>query len=85
MVLQCTEEIVELDEQWIRQGLPEYPFAAIIEGEQCLIRLNDFPEEHLYTLLAGDVAVADFDDWPVTWIKAEGKVLLTSAEGFARR
>lgn len=69
---------------WRKNADPEYPFAAIIDGEQCLIRLNDFPEEHLYTLLADGVVVADFDDWPVTWVKAEGKVLATSVEGFAR-
>lgn len=81
----AVKDYSDMNVVWRKNADPEYPFVAIIEGEQCLIRLNDFPEEHLYTLLANGVAVADFDDWPVTWIKAEGKFLATSAEGFARR
>lgn len=52
---------------WEKGDDPEHPYVAEIEGEQFLVRFNDFPEEHLYTLLIGDVAVADFDDWPEAW------------------
>lgn len=81
----AVKEYLEMDIVWKKNADPEYPYSAIIEGEQCLIRLNDFPEEHLYTLLTNGVAVADFDDWPATWLKVGGKVLATSAEGLARR
>ncbi|MBL8191377.1 MAG: hypothetical protein JNK38_25395 [Acidobacteria bacterium] len=77
----AVKEYLDMNVVWRKNFDSDYPFAAIIDGEQCLIRLNDFPEEHLYTLLVDGVAVADFDDWPVTWVKAEGKVFSTSAEG----
>ena len=36
---------------WKRTTDPHYPFTAEFEGKQCVIRLNNFPEEHLYTLI----------------------------------
>ena len=39
------------------------------EGEQCLIRINDFPDDHLYTLIVNDREVAHFDDWPLCWTR----------------
>lgn len=65
---------------WKKSDDPEFPYFSEVEGEQCLIRLNDFPDEHLYTLLANGIAVADFDDWPASWIRVEGKVTAASAE-----
>lgn len=46
---------------------PEHPFEAEVDGERWLIRLGDFPEEPLYTLLIDGEAVLTFDDWPATW------------------
>ncbi len=54
---------------WEKGVDPEYPYRVEIEGQQCLIRLNDFPDEHLYTLLVAGVGVADFDDWPSNWVR----------------
>lgn len=31
------------------------------------IRINDFPDEMLYTLFINDEPVLDFDDWPEYW------------------
>lgn len=56
---------------WERGSGAEYPYRAKIEGKQCLIRLNDFPDERLYTLLVDGVAIADFDDWPSNWVRPE--------------
>lgn len=52
---------------WQRTGDPEFPFATQVKKKECIIRLNDFPEEHLYTLVVNGVEVADFDDWPDKW------------------
>jgi hypothetical protein len=35
---------------WKRGNSPVYPYVGDFEGEKCLIRINDFPGEHLYTL-----------------------------------
>ncbi|MGH9803027.1 MAG: hypothetical protein ACRD82_21895 [Blastocatellia bacterium] len=78
------KEYLDMNVVWKKSADPEYPYSAMIEGEKCLIRLNDFPDEHLYTLLANGIAVADFDDWPAAWLKVEAKVLATSAEGMVR-
>jgi hypothetical protein len=77
-------DYLDLNVVWKKNPDPEYPYFAEIEGERCLIRLNDFPEDHLYTLLANGIVVADFDDWPANWMKAESRGLATSVEGQAR-
>jgi len=51
-----------------RQGMhPAYPYVAEFGGEKCLIRVNDFPDDNLYTLIVNDKEVASFDDWPEHW------------------
>lgn len=52
---------------WRRSSDPLCPYAAEFDGEQCLLRLNDFPEDHLYTLIVDQVEVTSFDDWPDQW------------------
>ncbi len=38
------------------------------KGDLCLkIRLNDFPVEPLYSLIANGEVVMHFDDWPEFW------------------
>lgn len=46
-----------------------HPYSTEFEGEQYLIRLNDFPDEHLYTLLIDGKEIAHFDDWPQSWTR----------------
>jgi len=46
-----------------------YPFAAEVDGEKCVIRLNDFPDEHLYTLIVNGNEVISFDDWSAEWTR----------------
>ncbi len=53
--------------QWHPTGEPEYPWAADVDGEVWKIRLNDFPDEILYTLMINGEARGDFHDWPETW------------------
>lgn len=79
----AVKEYLGMSVVWKKTPDPEYPYSAMIEGEQLVIRLNDFPEEHLYTLLENGIAVADFDDWPATWMKAESKGLRAFAEAVA--
>ena len=34
--------------------------------EKCFLRMNDFPEEHLWTLFYNEYTI-DFDDTPLLW------------------
>lgn len=52
---------------WRRSSDPHYPYDAEFDGERCVLRLNDFPEDHLYTLLVDRVEVMSFDDWLEQW------------------
>jgi hypothetical protein len=47
-------------------------FVAAVDGERWTIRLNDFPEEPLYTLLIDGLVILHFDDWP-QWPDAWGE------------
>ena len=42
---------------------------AEIDGAKWDIRINNFPDEILYTLLIDGVEIYDFDDWPTAWVK----------------
>lgn len=50
----------------IRDGLI---FAAHREGEDWSIRINDFPDEPLYTLIVDGREIIHFNDWPAEWRK----------------
>jgi len=52
---------------WQKTADPKHPYETNLDGERCVIRVNDFPDEHLYTLIVNGVEVADFDDWSATW------------------
>ena len=54
---------------WQKSADPLRPYVATFEGEKCVIRLNDFPDEHLYTLIVNEVEIADFSDWPEQWAR----------------
>ena len=42
-------------------------FTSEYEGFRLGVRLNDFPEEPLYSLLVDGNVVIHFDDWPDFW------------------
>jgi hypothetical protein len=52
---------------WRRTDRAEYPYAALVAGQNWLIRVNDFPVDPLYTLFIEGREAGDFDDWPGCW------------------
>jgi hypothetical protein len=48
-------------------GEPHIEFEAVVSGCQWLVRINDFPDEPLYTLLIDRTDIIHFDDWPEFW------------------
>lgn len=49
----------------------EYPYECTYDGARLSIRVNDFPAEHLYSLLVDDTEVVSFDDWPAKWERGD--------------
>jgi uncharacterized protein YjaG (DUF416 family) len=52
---------------WRSTGDPIYPWAAEVDGNSWQVRINDFPDELMYSLMIGSENVGDFHDWPETW------------------
>jgi hypothetical protein len=52
-------------------GAHNIAFEAQVDDAHWTIRLNDFPEEPLHTLLIDGDEVMHFDDWPAIWPRPE--------------
>lgn len=42
-------------------------YKTTYNGRELYVRVNNFPEEHLYTLMEGIKDLVSFDDWPDKW------------------
>jgi len=56
---------------WSPTGDALVPWRAQVAGQRWRVRLKDFPEEHLFTLLIGRREVESFDSWPPVWRKLQ--------------
>ena len=52
---------------WRSTGDAIYPWAAEVDGISWRVRINDFPDELMYSLMIGSENAGDFHDWPETW------------------
>ena len=60
---------MELDWQKLRPPKGKLVLRGRIAEQTAWIRMNDFPDEPLYTLIIGDVEIINFNEWPVKWRK----------------
>lgn len=44
-------------------------YEAIVENRSWRLRMNDFPDEPLYTLIVNGVEIIHFNDWPSDWTR----------------
>ena len=44
-------------------------YKSNVRGQTWKIRLNDFPDEPMYSLLVEGREIIHFDEWPSEWIK----------------
>jgi hypothetical protein len=58
---------LEQEGRWRDDGDPDHPWTASVAGASWRVRLNDFPDEPMYGLMAGDRHLGDFHDWPQPW------------------
>jgi hypothetical protein len=59
--------------EWRETGDPHMPWEAAVRWERWRVRLNDFPDECLYSLLVDGVVVEEFNDWPAAWERPGSK------------
>lgn len=52
---------------WEKTGRGEYPLRATIDGREALIRVNDFPDEPIYSIIIAGQSVGELEDWPPAW------------------
>jgi len=52
---------------WTSTNDPALPWAAEVDGTTWRIRVNDFPDELMYSLIIGSDNAGDFHDWPEAW------------------
>lgn len=52
---------------WAATDDLDCPWATEVGGVRWRVRLNDFPDEVMYSLLVGDQEVGRFHDWPAVW------------------
>jgi uncharacterized protein YjaG (DUF416 family) len=56
---------------WRSTDDPIHPWATQVAGASWRVRVNDFPDELMYSLIVGDENAGDFHDWPETWRRPE--------------
>lgn len=62
-----SEEYLKKKIKWDRSNDSEYPYCIVIDGKTLILRLNDFPEEPLYTLIVDGEEIIDLQSIPSTW------------------
>ena len=54
---------------WSQTRDASTPWRATVDAQAFTLRLNDCPEEPLYTLFVDGSPVGALNDWPKTWSK----------------
>lgn len=70
-------EYFELEIEWKNNKSAEFPFYAVVNHKSLVIRINDFPEEEMYTLIVDDKEICDFSTWPSRWQKPTRKNVIS--------
>jgi uncharacterized protein YjaG (DUF416 family) len=52
---------------WRSTDDPLHPWSTEVHGASWRVRVNDFPDELMYSLIIGDENAGDFHDWPASW------------------
>jgi hypothetical protein len=58
---------------WNTTGDSHVPWIANVAGQVWSVRINDFPDEWMYSLLIDNQAVGDFHDWPGCWNRGDSQ------------
>jgi len=58
---------------WEHTGDGEIPYRTSVDARVIKLRVNDFPAEPMYTLLAEGQEIADLESWPDLWVRPGAK------------
>lgn len=83
--LPIVERLVATPISWQHTGDGIVPYSSRVGDRDLTIRINDFPEEPLYTLMFGDQEIVDLEDWPVAWQCPEIPPALLAKAGLIER
>lgn len=61
--------LIEAPIAWEATDDAETPYRAAWDDRTFTVRINDFPAEPLYTLIAEGDELADLEDWPAAWVR----------------
>ena len=59
---------------WQRTGDLFIPWNSQVEGQTWEARINDFPDEYMYSLSIDGTLAGDFHEWPEAWDRGAGRV-----------
>jgi len=65
------DDYLKMNVTWSRTEDPVVLWRAEVGTRRWAVRINDFPEEPLYTLIVDEEEVGDFDNWPPEWIRGD--------------
>ena len=54
---------------WTRTGDGEFPYRTAHDGLALVIRVNDYPADPLYSVMAEGQTLGHLEDWPAAWTK----------------
>lgn len=70
---------------WAHTGDGLVPYTTTNDDRIFRIRINDFPEEPLYTLMFDGEEITDLEDWPEQWTRPGTPQVLLDKLGIAKR
>jgi hypothetical protein len=60
--------------EWRSTEDADFPWAAESDGKMYRVRLNDFPDEWMYSLMVDGAEMGYFHDWPESWTRGKAKL-----------
>ena len=63
------ESLMKLELIWEKTTDSEFPYRVLIGTNIYCVRINNFPEEEMFTLLENGLEAFSFDNWPKLWTR----------------
>jgi hypothetical protein len=74
------DDCLNSETKWLKTQDPTALWQTQVGAENWTVRVNDFPEDHLYTLFVNDEELGSFDEWPRPWSRAAEVVSSSAVE-----